>query len=110
MIGGRTTIIHTVCLCRLLSVTSVWLEFDKLKTALEKPLFWVGGSVVLFALLLLLGGTLGAELFTQRISLLLMLVGVVIYFFGVSILKFLVVPFALLLLAIPIPQIKPRLI
>ena len=83
----------------------VWLEFDKLQTAREKPLIWLGGSVILFALLLLLGGTLGAELFTQRISLVLMLVGIVIYFFGASILKLLVVPFALLLLAIPIPQI-----
>jgi exosortase D (VPLPA-CTERM-specific) len=83
----------------------VWLEFDKLKTAREKPLFWLGGSVILFALVQLLGGTLGAELFTQRISLMLMLVGIVVYFFGAKILKFLVVPFALLLLAIPIPQI-----
>lgn len=83
----------------------VWLEFDRLKEAREKPLFWLGGSVVLFALLLLLGGTLGAELFTQRISLVLMLVGIVIYFFGANILKFLVVPFVLLVLAIPIPQI-----
>ena len=83
----------------------VWLEFDKLKAARDKPLFWLGGSVVLFALLLLLGGTLGAELFTQRISLVLMLVGIVIYFFGAKILQFLIVSFALLLLAIPIPQI-----
>lgn len=83
----------------------IWLEFDKLQTAREKPLIWLGGSVILVALFLLLGGTLGAELFTQRISLLLMLVGIVIYLFGANILKLLVVPFALLLLAIPIPQI-----
>ncbi len=83
----------------------IWLEFDRLKMVREKPLVWFGGSVILVALVQLLGGTLGAELFTQRISLLLMLVGIVIYFFGAKILKFLVVPFALLLLAIPVPQI-----
>ena len=83
----------------------IWLEVDKLQTAREKPVIWLGGSMILFALFLLLGGTLGAELFTQRISLVLMLVGIVIYFFGAKTLKFLVVPFVLMLLAIPIPQI-----
>ena len=83
----------------------VWLEFDALKEGIQKPAFLVGGSLVLFALLLLLGGTLGAELFTQRISLVLMLAGIVVYFFGAKILKLLAVPFALLLLAVPIPQI-----
>lgn len=83
----------------------IWLEFDKLQAAREQPLIWLGGSVILIALVQLLGGTLGAELFTQRISLVVILVGIVIYFFGAGILKFLVVPFVLLLLAIPIPQI-----
>ena len=83
----------------------IWLEFDKLKTARRKPQNWLGGGFILFALLMLFGGTLGAELFTQRISLVLMLAGIIIYFFGANILKILVVPFALLLLAIPIPQI-----
>ncbi len=83
----------------------IWLEFDKLKTARQTPRIWLGGGLILFALLMLFGGTLGAELFTQRISLVLMLVGIVIYFFGAKVLKLLVVPFALLLLAIPIPQI-----
>jgi len=55
--------------------------------------------------MLLLAGTLGAELFTQRISLVVLLAGVVIYFFGVRVVKLLAVPFALLVLAIPIPQI-----
>lgn len=81
------------------------LEFDDLKRAVGKPLFWFGGGVILFALLMLLGGTLGAELFMQRISLVVMLIGIVLYFFGAKILKLLVVPFLLLLFSIPIPQI-----
>jgi len=83
----------------------VWLEFDELRKVSKNPSLIFGGALILLSLVLLLAGTLGAELFMQRISLILMLVGVVIYFFGAKILKILLVPFALLLLAIPIPQI-----
>jgi exosortase D (VPLPA-CTERM-specific) len=83
----------------------VYLEFDELKKVVSKPSFLFGFGLIAFALLMLLGGTLGAELFTQRISLVVMLAGIVIYFFGLQILKMLVAPFILLLLAIPIPQI-----
>jgi exosortase len=83
----------------------IWAEFGELKEAARKPAFWLGFLTILFALLMLLGGTLGAELFTQRISLVLMIAGIIVYFFGARILQFLVVPFLLLLLAIPIPQI-----
>ncbi len=83
----------------------VYMKFDELKKAASKPSVFTGFGLTAFALLLLLGGTLGAELFTQRISLVVMLAGIVVYFFGRRILKSLVVPFVLLLLAIPIPQI-----
>ena len=83
----------------------VYLEFDGLKKAVSKPSHLAGFGLIAFALLMLLGGTLGAELFTQRISLVVMLAGIVVYFFGRQVLKSLVVPFVLLLLAIPIPQI-----
>ncbi|MEP6904023.1 MAG: exosortase [Actinomycetota bacterium] len=83
----------------------VWMEFDDIKKVIKTPKFWLGASLILFAILMLLGGSLGAELFTQRVSLVLMLVGIVVYFFGTRILCALVVPFALLLLAIPVPQI-----
>lgn len=83
----------------------VYLEFDDLKKAVSKPSVLFGFSLILFALFMLLGGILGAELFTQRISLVVMLAGIVVYFFGAKILRLLVVPFVLLLLAIPIPQI-----
>jgi exosortase len=83
----------------------VWTEFDALKKAVRESSFWLGFGMILLALLMLLGGTLGAELFTRRISFVLMLAGIIVYFFGARILQFLVVPFLLLLLAIPIPQI-----
>jgi exosortase len=83
----------------------VWSEFDELKKAARDASFRFGFGLVLFALFLLLGGILGAELFTQRISFVLMLAGTIVYFFGARILQFLAVPFLLLLLSIPIPQI-----
>ena len=83
----------------------VWSEFDLLKKSLETPRVWFGFAVVLFALFLLLAGTLGAELFVQRISLVVILIGIVVYFFGAKILQLLVVPCLLLLFSIPIPQI-----
>lgn len=83
----------------------IYLEFDELKKAVATPSKFAGFALILFALLMLLGGTLGAELFTQRISLVVMLAGIVVYFFGKQILKSLAVPFGLLLLAIPVPQI-----
>jgi exosortase D (VPLPA-CTERM-specific) len=83
----------------------IWIEFGSLKNAAKHSSFWIGGGVILFALLMLLGGTLGAELFTQRISFVLMLAGIIVYFCGIKLVQMLIVPFALLLLSIPIPQI-----
>jgi exosortase D (VPLPA-CTERM-specific) len=83
----------------------LWFEKDELGKLEKRPVFLTGGITVLAALLFLLVGILGAELFTQRLSLLLMLAGITIYFFGWQTLKKLVVPFVLLALAIPIPTI-----
>ncbi len=83
----------------------VYANFDDLKNATGKARFGFGLALIFAALFLLFAGTLGAELFTQRISLIVMLAGIIVYFFGAKILKMLVVPFVLLLLAIPIPQI-----
>lgn len=64
-----------------------------------------GIAIVSLALFALWAGTAGAELFIQRLSLVLMLAGVVLYFWGFRLLQLLVVPFFLLLLSIPIPSI-----
>ena len=83
----------------------VYLEFDDLQKIVRRPHFGGGICLISAAILMLLGGTLGAELFTQRISLVVFLGGIIIYFFGVRLLKCLVVPLLLLVLAIPIPAI-----
>ena len=53
----------------------IWSEFGMLKKAADRPAFLLGGLTVVFAMIMLLGGTLGAELFTQRVSFALMLAG-----------------------------------
>lgn len=83
----------------------IWLEFDSLRSNVRIPRIWLGGFLIFTAFFLLLGGTLGAELYLQRISLLVMLAGIVVFFFGEKLLQNLLVPFILLLFAIPIPQI-----
>lgn len=82
----------------------IWQMKDAILARVD-PAKWLGGATVIAALLMLIAGTLGAELFMQRISLVVMLAGVVIYFLGRKVLMLIAVPFALLLLAIPIPQI-----
>lgn len=83
----------------------LWSQRDRFaRSAGTSAVVW-GVTAVLLALLALWAGTAGAELFIQRISLVLMLVGVVLYFWGFHLLRLLVVPFLLLLLAIPIPAI-----
>lgn len=83
----------------------LWSERDRLRRATARPALLWGGAAVVFALLMLWAGTAGAELFTQRMSLVLMLAGIVVYFWGFHLLRLLIVPLALFILAIPIPTI-----
>ncbi len=83
----------------------LWLERDALRRAASTPRLWYGGAFVFFALLALWAGTAGAELFVQRVSLVLMLAGILVYFWGFKLLRLAFVPLVLLMLAIPIPAI-----
>lgn len=81
----------------------VWQRFDGLREAVGHSRGWLGWLLIGVAAFLLLGGTLASVLFAQRLSLLFMLAGVVVCFFGTLVLRQLFMPFVLLLLAIPIP-------
>lgn len=83
----------------------LWSQRDRFARTARSTNVVMGLSAVGLALAGLWAGTAGAELFIQRVSLALMLAGVVLYFWGFQLLKLLVVPFFLLLLAIPIPSI-----
>lgn len=83
----------------------VWQERKRFTERQSTRATWVGAICISFSLLALWAGTAGAELFVQRTSLMLMLAGIVIYFFGFRIIRVIAVPMLLLALAIPIPQI-----
>src|SRR5438105_11049396 len=83
----------------------LWQERGRFSEVKQPPSTWIGAVAIGASLFGLWAGTAGAELFVQRMSLVLMLVGIVIYFFGARMLRFAAVPLTLLLLSIPIPQI-----
>ena len=83
----------------------LWVERKRLMSEPVRPSFLWGGASVILALLALWAGTAGAELYMQRMSLVLMLAGIVVYFWGFRLLRFMSVPLALLVLAVPIPAI-----
>jgi exosortase len=83
----------------------LWIDRARLSRVPQRPSLLWGGLIVVFAMLSLWIGTAGAELYVQRLSLVLMLAGIVIYFWGWRLLRLLLVPLGLLILAIPIPAI-----
>src|SRR5690349_18079412 len=83
----------------------IWAQRDKFARVQVKSSELLGAAAVLLGLFGLWIGVAGAELYTQRLSLILLLAGVVVYFWGLALLKLLLVPFGLLFLAMPIPAI-----
>ncbi|HEU4711574.1 MAG TPA: exosortase [Pyrinomonadaceae bacterium] len=83
----------------------LWVQRDKLSSEPGRPSMLLGGLAVVAALFALWIGVAGAELYSQRMSLVLLIAGTVIYFWGVKFLRLVWVPLALLILAIPIPAI-----
>lgn len=86
----------------ILSAYLIWQRRDKLAEVVRKPSN-SGLIVVLFSLSLLFLGSLGAELFLTRISILLTICGLIVYFSGWAKLRAMAFPIAFLLFAIPIP-------
>jgi exosortase D (VPLPA-CTERM-specific) len=82
----------------------IWQRKGRIASLGASPNTVVGLLLVVAAAVLLLGGTLASVLVAQRISLVTMLIGVILYFYGLKVLRKLAIPFALLILAIPIPQ------
>jgi exosortase len=88
----------------LFSAFVIWQERDRIARITPQP-SWSGLGVLLAGLGLLVVGRLGAELFLERSSLLLILAGVVILFLGWNLFRAVLFPWAFLLLMIPIPTI-----
>ena len=83
----------------------LWQERERFSKARTSPAALWGAVGVGVSLLALWAGVAGAELFVQRISLVLMIASVLIYFWGFRLLRLIAVPLSLLILSIPIPQI-----
>jgi exosortase len=82
----------------------VWKERDRISEIPIRP-SWFGLAIVTSALAILIIGTLGAEIFLSRISLLFLLAGLVIQFRGWQLFRALLFPWAVLFLMIPLPTI-----
>lgn len=88
----------------VLSAYLLWARRDKLRHIAHKPSAW-GMVVVLGSLGLLFLGSLGAENSLARLSIVVTICGLVVYFAGWAILRAMTFPIAFLLFAIPIPGV-----
>jgi exosortase len=86
------------------SLFVIWSERERLRALPLRP-SWSGLLVLAGALAVLTAGTLGAELFLSRSSLLLAIAGLVVLMFGWNHLRAILFPWLFLLLMIPIPTI-----
>lgn len=87
-----------------LAIWFAWQRRTTIHDLMPRPSV-AGLFVVLGSLLLLVAGTLGAELFLSRVSLIGVVAGIVLFLFGPKHLRALAFPIAFLLLMIPLPAI-----
>jgi exosortase len=82
----------------------VWQDWAHLRAIVPAPSNW-GLPVILLSLLTLIVGVFGAELFVSRMSLLLLIAGIVIFLRGWATLRAVLFPLLFLVLMVPIPAI-----
>jgi exosortase len=82
----------------------VWERRARLARAPHHP-HWFGLAVVISSLGLLVAGTLGAELFVSRVSMIFLIAGAVLFVAGFAALRVLWFPIAFLFLMVPPPAI-----
>ena len=82
----------------------VWDQRHRL-TALSRRPTWGGLAILTIAMIVLIVGSLGAELFLARFSLLLTVAALILLFLGWNYMKALLFPWSFLLLMIPVPSI-----
>lgn len=88
----------------LFALYILWQDRKRLQAVPPAP-SWTGLPLVVLGLLMLIIGVLGAELFFSRVSLLILLAGLVILFQGWNFFRAILFPLAFLLLMIPIPAL-----
>ena len=93
----------------LFSAFVIWQERSRLTRLSLRPSWW-GLLFVVFGLCVLVVGQMGAELFLSRVSMLIVLAGLIVLFLGLSFFRALLFPWAFLFLMIPIPTIVFNLV
>jgi len=88
----------------LFALFVLWQNRTRLKSLPRAPSAW-GLFVAALALCVLVVGVLGCEIFLARVSLLLLIAGLVVYFLGWRFFRAVLFPWAFLILMIPIPAI-----
>ncbi len=88
----------------LFALFVLWQDRKRLQTIPPAP-SWSGLPLIALALVMLVLGVLGAELFFSRISLLVLLAGLIILFRGWPFFRAVLFPWAFLILMIPIPAL-----
>ncbi len=91
----------------LVPLFAAFLVWDKRKVLSDTPVkqTWSGLVLVVFSIALLILGVYGVELFTTRMSFVLLLTGLIWTLFGTAMLRVLRFPLLVLVLAIPFPAI-----
>jgi exosortase len=86
---------------------AAFLIWDKRKVLKATPIrqTWSGIALVVFSIMVLILGVYGVELFTARISFILLMTGLIATFFGWAMVRELRFPLLVLVLAIPFPAI-----
>ena len=82
----------------------IWARRDRLRSEQIRGSVW-GLTLIIFGLALMIIGNIGAELFLSRTSLLWLIAGLIVYFFGWRFFRLLAFPWAFLFLMIPLPAI-----
>ena len=82
----------------------VWQQRARLRLIQPAPSNW-GLPIIVFSLGILVLGVFGAELFLSRMSLLVLIGGMIVFFLGWQMLRQVLFPLLLLILMVPIPAI-----
>ena len=82
----------------------IWKDRKRLSEIEVQPAWW-GLLIVLLGLCILTVGTLGAELYSTRLSLLFILAGLIVYFGGLPFFRAILFPWLFLFLMVPPPTL-----
>jgi exosortase D (VPLPA-CTERM-specific) len=86
------------------SLYVLWQDRKRLKSIEPTP-SWAGLPLVMAGLVMLVLGVLGVEIFTARVSMLVLLAGLVVVFRGWEFFRAVFFPLAFLILMIPLPNL-----